>query len=83
MNCKRKTESVIPSRGEIYSYKSDFSGCTYHTFNTPRSTQNGNYNFHCIPMKKNIGNMIQISLKFVARGTINNSSTLVHVMAWR
>ena len=39
--------------------------------------------FKCISMNENFCISIQISLKFVPRGTIDNKWALVQVMAWR
>ena len=39
--------------------------------------------FKCIFFNKNVWISINISLKFVPRGPINNIPTLVQVMAWR
>ena len=39
--------------------------------------------FKCIFLNENLLVSIQISLKFVPKGSINNIPALVHVMAWR
>ena len=39
--------------------------------------------FKCIFFNKNVRISIQISLKFVPKGSIDNKSALVQVMAWR
>ena len=39
--------------------------------------------FKCIFLNENIRMLIQISLKFVPKGPIDNKSALVQVMAWR
>ena len=60
---------------------------TNRSFNTLRPGQNGHYfadnisksillNGHCYIL-------IQISLKFVPKGSIDNKPTLVKIMAWR
>ena len=55
--------------------------------NTLRPRQNGRHFpddiFKWIFLNENVWISINISLKFVARGAINNSPTLVQVMAWR
>ena len=58
-----------------------------HIFNTLRLKQNGRHFqddiFKRIFLHENVWISINISLKFVPRGTINNIPTLVQVMAWR
>ena len=39
--------------------------------------------FKCIFMNEKLRILIQISLKFVPKGPIDNKSALVQVMAWR
>ena len=39
--------------------------------------------FKCILLNENVRILIKISLKFVPKGPINNTSALVQVMAWR
>ena len=39
--------------------------------------------FKCIFLNENCFDLIEISLKFVPKGTINNKSALVQIMAWR
>ena len=39
--------------------------------------------FKCIFLKENISILIQMSLKFVSKGPIDNKSALFQVMAWR
>ena len=57
------------------------------TFNTLRQRQNGRHFpddiFKWIFLNENVWISINISLKFVPRGPINNIPTLVQVMAWR
>ena len=54
-------------------------------FNTLRPRQNGCHSaddiFKCIFLNENVQILIQFSLKFVSKGTINNIPTLVQVMA--
>ena len=38
--------------------------------------------FKCSSLNENVGNVIQMSLKFVPKGSIHNRSVLVKVMAW-
>ena len=56
-------------------------------FNTLRPRQNGHHFpddiFKWIILNENVWISIDISLKFVPRGPINNIPTLVQVMAWR
>ena len=56
-------------------------------FNTLRPRQNGRHFpddiFQWIFLNENVWISINISLKFVPRGPINNIPTLVQVMAWR
>ena len=55
--------------------------------NSLRPRRNGRYNaddiFKCIFLKENIWIPTKISLKFVAKGPINNIPALVQIMAWR
>ena len=55
--------------------------------NTLRSRQNGRHfaddTFKCIFMNENVRISINISLKFVPKGLINNIPALVQIMAWR
>ena len=56
-------------------------------FNTLRPRQNERHfaddNFTCIFLNKNVWKPIEISLKFVPQGPINNIPALVQIMAWR
>ena len=56
-------------------------------FNTLRPGQNGRHfaddTFKCIFFNENVRNSIEISLKFVPKGPINNIPALVQIMAWR
>ena len=65
----------------------DFIEGLKKTFNTLRLRQNGrhfpNDIFKWIFFNENVWISINISLKFVPRGSINNIPTLVKVMAWR
>ena len=55
--------------------------------NTSRPRQNGRHFaddiFKCIFLNENVGISIEISLKFVPKGPINNIPSLVQIMAWR
>ena len=55
--------------------------------NTLRSRQHGRHFaddiFKCIFLNENVSISIEISLKFVPKGPINNISALVQIMAWR
>ena len=62
--------------------------CTKHQWvNTFRPTQNGHHfpddSFKRIFLNENVGISINISLKFVPKGPINNILALVQIMAWR
>ena len=56
-------------------------------FNTLRPKQNGCHfaddTFKHIFMNENVRILINISLKFVPKGPINNIPVLVQIMAWR
>ena len=69
----------------VYCYKSYAD--TLGIFNTLRQRQNGrhfpNDNFKWIFLNENVWISINISLKFVPWGPINNIPTLVQIMAWR
>ena len=55
--------------------------------NTLRLRQNGRHfaddSFRCTSLNENVWISITISLKFVTRGSINNTPTLFQIMAWR
>ena len=55
--------------------------------NTLRPRQNGRHfaddMFKCIFLNENVWIPIEISLKFVSRGSINNNPALFQIMAWR
>ena len=55
--------------------------------NTLRPGQNGRHfpddMFKCIFLNENVWISIDISLKFVPKGSINNNPTLFQIMAWR
>ena len=56
-------------------------------FNTLRPRQNGRHFpddiFKCIWLNENVRISIEISLKFIPTGPINNISALIQIMAWR
>ena len=58
-----------------------------YTLNTLRPRQNGRHFaddvFKCIFLNEYVCILLKISLKFVAKGPINNIPSLVQVMAWR
>ena len=58
---------------------------TLNTFGVPR--QNGRHfaddNIKCIFLNENVLISINVSLKFVPKGQINNNPALVQIMAWR
>ena len=70
---------------QIYEWLSII--CMWKSFNTLRPRQNGRHFpddiFKWIFLNENVWISINISLKFVPRGPINNIPTLVQVMAWR
>ena len=57
------------------------------TLNTLRPRQNGRHfaddMFKCFFLNENVWIPIEISLKFVPKGSINNIPALVQIMAWR
>ena len=57
------------------------------TVNTLRPRQNGRHfaddMFMCIFLNENVWIPIEISLKFVPKGSINNKTALFQIMAWR
>ena len=57
-----------------------------NTFNTLRPKQNGCHftedTFKCIFLNENVWMSIQISLKFILKGPINNIPSLVQITAW-
>ena len=60
---------------------------TTSPINTLRPGHNGRHfaddTFNCIFLTENVLIPIQISMKFVPKGSINNIATLVQIMAWR
>ena len=60
--------------------------CLFCMINTLRPRQNGrrftDYTFKCIFLNENVRISIKISLKFVRMGPINNTPSLVQIMAW-
>ena len=60
---------------------------SWELINTLRPRQNGRHFpddiFKCIFLNENIQILIEISLKFVPKGPINNIPALVQIMAWR
>ena len=58
-----------------------------YVVNTLRPRQNGRHfaddTFKRIFLNENVGISIKISLKFIAKGSINNIPALVQIMAWR
>ena len=74
------------------SWKSDdtraaIDGVPYYTLNTLRPRQIGRHfaddTFNSIFLNGNARISIEISLKFVPNGPINNTPALVQIMAWR
>ena len=66
--------------GGFYSYVSGL-------FNTFRPRQNGwhftDHTFKCVLLDENVLILINIWLKFLPKGSINNTPALVQIMAWR
>ena len=60
--------------------------CDIISLNTLRWRQDGRHfaddTFKCIFLNANVRILLKISLKFVAKGPINNISALVQIMAW-
>ena len=54
--------------------------------NTLRPRQNGRHfaddMFKCISLNKNVWISIEISLKFVPKGSVNNNPALFQILAW-
>ena len=63
------------------------SGWNRMLINSLRLRQNGRHfaddMFKCIFLNENVWIPIEISLKFVPKGSINNNSALFQIMAWR
>ena len=88
------THSVTPPKFVICLLDFGFRVLIHHQqkillqlFNTLRPSQNGfhfadNF-FKCILLNEKVFILIKISLKFVAKGPINNIPSLVQIMAWR
>ena len=59
----------------------------WDSFNTLRPRQNGRHfaddMFKCIFLNENVSIPVEISLKFVPKGSINNNPALFQIMAWR
>ena len=59
----------------------------YSQINSSPSGQNGLHFaddiFRCIFMNEKFPILIKISLKFVAKGPIDNNQALIEIMAWR
>ena len=82
------------SDGYIHQNKIALASRTHQTdsfilsamINTLRPRQNGRHFaddiFKCIFLNENVWIQIEISLKFVPKGPINNNPSLVQIMAW-
>ena len=74
--------SLIPSIGVIFQTMPTLS-----IINTLRPRQNGRHFTDdistCIFVNKSVWNLIKISLRFFAKGPINNMKALVQIKAWR
>ena len=75
-NTNNNSESITPVRISSSRY-----------INPLRPRQNGRHFpddiFRCIFMNENVRILVNISLKFVPKGLINNIPALVQIMAWR
>ena len=64
-----------------------FQQLWFFPFNTLRPRQNGRHfaddMFKCVFLNENVRFPIEISLKFVPKGSINNNPALFQIMAWR
>ena len=64
-----------------------FAKKNYKSFNILRPRQNGRHfpddSFKLILLNENVWISIEVSLKFVPKGPINNIPALVQIMAWR
>ena len=71
----------------ISSLRPNLSWVSRVLVNTLRPKQNGRHfaddTFKCIFLNANVRISIEISLKFVFKGAINNIPALVQIMAWR
>ena len=76
-------DSYKPLPHEIITWFTDTTLC----LNTLRPRQNGRHLadniFKCNFLNENVWIPIEISLKFVPKGPINNIPALVQIMAWR
>ena len=81
----RPSVSLHPYSGWVPFY-SDLPMLSIHLLNTLRPRQNGrhfaDHTFKRIFLNENVVILIQISLKFVPKGPINNIPALVQMMAW-
>ena len=76
-----KVRYVLRTHQRCLGYK------TTRPINTLRPRQNGRHfaddMFKCIFLNENVWIPIEISLKFVPRGSFNNNPALFQIMAWR
>ena len=80
--------SLVQARaGRLFGVKPSLNQWWFTVINTLRPRQNGRRfaddTFRRIFLNENVGISIEISLKFVAKGPINNNPALVQIMAWR
>ena len=79
----QKLHACSPSVGNRISCQK----APWHNVNTLRLRQNGRHivddTFKRIFLNENVSISIEISLKFVPKGPINNIPALVQIMAWR
>ena len=77
--------STLPS--DTWIYPSCQYYCSPYIFDSFRPRQNRRHFaddiFKCILLNENVWISINISLKFVPKGLINNIPSLVQIMAWR
>ena len=82
-----KRDFVTNASGSLRGAIDDHNDIVCYSFNTLRPRQNGRHfaddTFKRIFLNENVEISIQISLKFVPKGPINNNPALVQIMAWR
>ena len=85
--CKTSSMNKMPDVNDVSDADNMSIKDLLSVINTLRSRQNGRYFpddiFKFIFMNENVWISIEISLKFVPEGPINNIPALVQIMAWR
>ena len=78
--------TMVHNEIENYSFKMTATFPSSQWVNTLRPRQNGRHladdMFKCIFLNENVWIPIEISLKFVPKGSINNNPSLFQIMAW-